>query len=51
MALTATTPEGLYLVQLLNGMDENCEYAVKVHEDEEPMCSCFGRESSVSSEM
>lgn len=34
MALAATTQESLYLVNLLNGIDNQCEYApVKIHED------------------
>lgn len=34
MALAAATQESLYLVNLLNGIDNQCEYApVKIHED------------------
>ncbi|RCU36491.1 hypothetical protein DVA76_18090, partial [Acinetobacter baumannii] len=34
MALAATTQESLYLVNVLNGMDNQCEYApVTIYED------------------
>ena len=34
MALAATTQESLYLVQLMSGMDNDCQYApVKIFED------------------
>lgn len=33
MALAATTQESLYLVQLLNGMDNEGQYELKIFED------------------